>query len=655
MLVVGVDCWALRLNGGGARYVFESIFTHLSKEEEVKWILFLHPEAAECIHNLQLCEGLFKSAIKIVINSPSEIAKYDKHVDVYYSPFNNISFRYFDKPVVSLLHDVQERFLPELFQPNDLEGRLEDYDDIVKSSTRVVTISNFCKQSLIDFCGGDLNKLDVIYNAPQESLLKYTNSDLLKSKQYNFGLVSHDYVFYPANFYTHKNHQRLLEAYSQLLKKQIALPRLVLMGKGFDVNTNIDNIINEFKLKDHVVILSDLSPEGVAWLYMHSKFVVIPTLFEGFCMPAVEAIAFNKQVLCSNLDILVEVTSNQALYFDPYKVEDIALQISKVLNNGQHPNCFNLSDQYNWANSASKTLKVIKSALAEYVPENIIVTANESHFTIVIICEQVIVSDLQLTIDSVIKQKYKAGYLHILLLSDSDSDSDSVKGCYLIQENNSSLDITVCESQVAVKQNLSNKGNTDNYFSILTSGNLLANNYFINSIKALDQTSCNLLVGEVSQVHEDQVRTFESSNYFRIIRGNLVLKGTLYPEMFVSTSREYLFQILETPSLIWEYFLESKKNEQIIVARHNLSSVMYKTSLKFQRQQKRSKAVNYSPESFQRNANVDNLKQLHENQAFLDVVNTKVAQGLGCVTPPIINEIDIVLQQITTISELESD
>ena len=91
-MIIGIDCWALRINGGGARYVFESILEHFEKNN-VKNILFLHPEAYECIQGVQQRIGILKNSIKIKISSPSDIDIYSKYIDVLYCPFNNISFR----------------------------------------------------------------------------------------------------------------------------------------------------------------------------------------------------------------------------------------------------------------------------------------------------------------------------------------------------------------------------------------------------------------------------------------------------------------------------------------------------------------------------------------------------------------------------------
>lgn len=649
MLVVGIDCWALRLNGGGARYVFESIFTHLSKSKDIKWILFLHPEASECIYKLQETEGLFKNAIKIVINSPEDISKYDKYVDVYYSPFNNISFRYFTKPVVSLLHDVQERYLPELFNSNDLEGRLEDYDDIVRSSSRTITISNFCKQSLIDFCDAESNKVDVIYNAPQEGLIKYTNSISLKDTKNNFGLSSNNYIFYPANFYIHKNHKRLLEAYSHLLKTGTTLPPLVLMGKGFNQTTDINDMIDELQLTDHIVIVSDLSSKNVAWLYMHCRFVVIPTLFEGFCMPAVEAIAFGKQILCSNLDILKEVTEHQAFCFDPYNVEDIAIQISKLLVSNEKNNMVKSSSKYNWAVSATKTIEVLQSALVEYVPEKIKSVAKRSCFTMIINCENVNAYDLEFTLKSLSEQSDNVGALKVLL----NGENTCFDNFDFISNKTSSLEVIVCKSLSLLKEQINNQGSksSDNYFACINAGNQISKNYFVNVISGLHDRSSTLIVGEVHQVHEDEARTFEAANYFRKVRGNLVLKGTLYPEMFVSKSHEYLLTILDKPCAIWEYFLSSKNNNEVLLARVNLASCIYKTSINYMRNKERVKAINYSPETLLRPADVKNIELLRKNNHFLNMVNTTVAQKLGCIKPPQIDEIDIILKQVSNTKE----
>ena len=226
-LIVGIDCWALRLDGGGARYVFESLLEKL-KSAPYRFLLFLHPEAYQCVQQVEDRIGLLRNVIKLRIGSPEEVHRYSRLFDVFYCPFNNISARCFDKPVVAVLHDIQEKFHPEFFSPNDRHARAETYSDIIRSADQVITISEFCKASFIEFYGGDEKRISVVYNAPQEALLNHAR-DVVVSR----APVAEPFILYPANFYVHKNHSLLFEAYSIGRSRGSKLPKLVLVGKSW--------------------------------------------------------------------------------------------------------------------------------------------------------------------------------------------------------------------------------------------------------------------------------------------------------------------------------------------------------------------------------------------------------------------------------------
>jgi|TARA_R100001015_G_C4634956_1_gene202864 hypothetical protein len=630
MIKVGIDCWALRVNGGGARYVFESLFSIIENKKGYKYILFLHPEADKCINDLQNRIGILKNTIKIKISSPGEILLYDRFVDIYYSPFNNISLRYFNKPIVSLLHDVQERHLPELFTPEALEGRHEDYDDIVRSSTRTITISEFCKQSIIEYCGGREDSIDTIYNAPQQSLLNWVGSEKIEDKKSHLGLLSHSFIFYPANFYAHKNHKRLLQAYSQCLQEEKLMPKLVLMGMLVE-GSRIEEEITSLNLNDKVIILSDLSSKDVAWLYTHCCYVVLPTLYEGFCMPAVEALSFKKTLICSDLEILKEVTSGNAFYFDPEDVADISCKMRLGLRE-QHKNSININEHYSWKSSAIKTLEVFDRALVDFYNfKKSGHSLSNSSFFIYVDGEQKTLSEISNTLKSIYNQRYKPGAVEVLVKLNSNVNKNILEKNKNISPNfHVAFDIEPEEPKYYPE--------TYDYYSYVTAGNTLSENYFLSIFRTSCGNSSNLIIGELHQVHEDKLKTFESSVYYRINRSNLILNGCFYPEMYISRHPSYITEICKNKRALPSYVASKITSGDTHIIRVNLAKVLYKNSLSFERVLVKSKRLNYTPVNFIVKDKKNSLEKLGKDQEFLDYVNTDIAKKLGQLSPPDILE-----------------
>jgi glycosyltransferase involved in cell wall biosynthesis len=634
---VGIDCWALRKNGGGARYVFESIFCELEKNKNYRFLLFLHPEAAECIYELQETVGIFKNAIKIKIESPAEISKYENFVDVFYCPFNNISFRCFNKPVVSLLHDVQERHLPELFSPDDLEGRLEDYDDIVRSSTRTITISEFCKKSIIQFCGGDSNFIDIVYNAPQQSLLKFVNSEKLKSEK-NFDLESRSFIFYPANFYPHKNHKRLLLAYKKCLEKSVDMPILVLMGMDWD-NNHVRDEISSLGLGDSVRILSGLASENVAWLYSNCVYVILPTLYEGFCMPAVEALAFKKNLLCSDLEILREVTKSNAVFFNPKDINDISNCMIKGISS-KPANDVDINNTYSWNVSAQKTLDVLNCAIQDFFKDPKVESDLKSKkFLIFIDASSEDFGSMKKTIESIFSQSYKPALIQLVIVNSLNVEILDIENFKF----GSYININFYEDFM---QSSKEPYLDFDYFSLIVAGNELSSNYFVNIVRCSRNRDESVFIGELHQIHGDVGKTFETHVYYRINRGNYMLKGCFYPEMYVTRDPYFFTDIIFDNSLLAPKAIKKFQENDCKVIRSNLGKVLYKNSLSFQKSLSRSKRVNFTPTSFMVESEPLSVNKLREDQIFLDYVNGDVAAKLGHNSPPPVIEVKRQLKNL---------
>lgn len=612
MLVVGVDCWALRKNGGGARYVFESIIRYMDSDEDLKFILFLHPEAYECIHELEIESGLLRQCIKIRIDCPTEIFKYEHYYNIMYAPFNNNSHRYYTKPVVSLIHDVQERFLPELFSAQDLEARIEIYDDIVKSSDKTITISEFCKSSLIEHCSANPTAVEVVYNAPQEQLLAYISDEtLINSNQY-LGLTSNSFIFYPANFYAHKNHERLLAAYKMACNER-DMPKLVLMGMTYGGDDSIYQDIKRFALDAQVLIVSRLTPRDVAWLYMHCVYVVLPTLFEGFCMPAVEATAFGKNLACSDLDILKEVTGNTGLYFDPLSSVDMKEKLISLLNSDIKQSSLGNLPTYSWPKSAQETKNIFRNVFDEYSSVSV-QKLSLMKMSIFIDMDNGVFERFTDTINSILNQKIKPEMLEIICIS-----------------NNIERLSTLPDS---IKRSLKSEVNpiANGFYYLISAGNQLMANFFQN-IAIQEEDDNKWLMFEVEQSHEDKAMSFESNVYLRIFEEHSYLKGDLYPELFLFKDITLLKKVINTPSNLYEYFV----SYDFSLKRKTLAKVMFCSSVAYRRNIKKTKALRFEPEMNYDLANV-NINQVTLNHHFVEHVDTVISADLGCVSPNKVTE-----------------
>ncbi|MGB9619219.1 MAG: glycosyltransferase family 4 protein, partial [Armatimonadota bacterium] len=146
-----------------------------------------------------------------------------------------------------------------------------------------------------------------------------------------WGLEPGKYLLYPANFWPHKNHELLLTAFGMYRAKHPASPlRLVLTGAPGPRQDFLRQAAARMNLSSHVVFAGFLTDEELAGVLWNCLGLVFPSLYEGFGMPVLEAMAAGKPVLVSKLTSLPEVTGDAAAFFDPRKPREIVALIERL-------------------------------------------------------------------------------------------------------------------------------------------------------------------------------------------------------------------------------------------------------------------------------------------------------------------------------------
>lgn len=172
------------------------------------------------------------------------------------------------------------------------------------------------------------------------------------------------YVVYPANFWPHKNHLRLLQAWQQL-RDEVALAdyKLALCGAKERGHNAILTWLAQLSLADTVVLLGYLPAADMPLLYAAASLMVFPSLFEGFGLPILEAMAAGCPVACSNTTSLPEIAGDAAIYFNPLDPSAIAQSIFALLSNEDLRRAFiarglSRASKFSWEECAKQTLAV---------------------------------------------------------------------------------------------------------------------------------------------------------------------------------------------------------------------------------------------------------------------------------------------------------
>jgi len=211
-------------------------------------------------------------------------------------------------PTIVTLHDTQHRDLPEFFGPARRSFRRIAYDRAARNATAVIVTSEFVRTRALEVLDLTSDRVHVIPLAIDHSLCKLGPAD------------REPFLIYPAQPWPHKNHTRLLEAFAVLRENRPRL-RLVLTGGGLE---------RLEPLPEGVEQLGVVSHSALASLYRRAACLVYPSLYEGFGMPPLEAMASGCPVAAANAGAIPEVCGDAAVLFDPTDVEAIAAGILEV-------------------------------------------------------------------------------------------------------------------------------------------------------------------------------------------------------------------------------------------------------------------------------------------------------------------------------------
>lgn len=249
------------------------------------------------------------------------------HVDILYCPFSAASFKEKGIPTVSTILDIQHEFYPQFFEPQELEHRRKFYQDIVKKVERVICISDYTRETFCEKYTYPLDRAQTIYIAIQNRFDKEDNRILDR-----LNLRDQAYIVYPANFWEHKNHKLLLNAFAMYAHENRAL-KLVLTGNPLAQAGYYNSLLKALKIEDRTVITGYVTNEELYSILKNAKGLIYPSLFEGFGIPVVEAMHLNKLIACSNLTSLPEIGCGSICYFDPKKPDDILRGIHYLADN----------------------------------------------------------------------------------------------------------------------------------------------------------------------------------------------------------------------------------------------------------------------------------------------------------------------------------
>jgi len=223
----------------------------------------------------------------------------------------------------------------------------------------IITISEFLRQEIITELKISPRKVSAIPLAPSPIFYPRTDAQI-NSVLHQFKLPS-EYILFVGTIEPRKNLILVLKA---LKIMKIKIPLVIAGWKGWG-EKQLKNTLKELKLEKQVFLTGYIDNNALACLYSGAQAFVYPSIYEGFGLPVLEAMACGCPVICSNKASLPEVAGEAAFYFDPYNPESLASLLEEILTNTKTRYALiraglNRAKQFSWKKTALKTIKVFK-------------------------------------------------------------------------------------------------------------------------------------------------------------------------------------------------------------------------------------------------------------------------------------------------------
>lgn len=283
------------------------------------------------------------------------------NLDVFFSPTHYSPFTFLCPSVVAIL-DVSYLHFPGMFSRRDLyQLKLWGRYSISKAK-KIITISESSKSDIIKKYKVSSSEVAVVYPGIKKESTSMNHELGMDELRKKFG-ISNKYILFVGTLQPRKNVERLIEAFAKLKREDLDL---VIIGKKGWMFDDILDAPKKFHIEPRVRFLHEVTDEELPPFYKNAVMFVLPSLYEGFGLPVLEAMKYGCPVITSDISSLPEAGGDAALYVDPNNVDDIASKMRKLLEDENLRKDLIAKgkkqiEKFSWEKSAKETLAVLES------------------------------------------------------------------------------------------------------------------------------------------------------------------------------------------------------------------------------------------------------------------------------------------------------
>jgi glycosyltransferase involved in cell wall biosynthesis len=272
------------------------------------------------------------------------------------------------KPYVFTHHCFSTFAHPEFYDPAILLRLNALLKQGLKHAQRIICVSDNVRQLTAERFGIPLERMTVVHNGVGDHFVPTEPAQAQAEVSRRFGIDT-PYLLFTGKLESRKNIVRLLEAFKAFRAETQAPVTLVLAGRRTPMSQGIDEALDRLDLREVVKEIGHVDISELPLLYSGAAMFVFPSLWEGFGIPVIEAMACGTPVLTSKLSSLPEVAGDAALLIDPYQVDDIAGGMLRLWRDGELRDQLRRrglarAERFSWDDTARQTMAVYRDAKA---------------------------------------------------------------------------------------------------------------------------------------------------------------------------------------------------------------------------------------------------------------------------------------------------
>jgi len=270
-------------------------------------------------------------------------------------------------PVVTSVHDISFKRHPEFFRLKDRLILDAGFKRASKRAAKILALSEYTKKEMLDLYDIRPEKIAVVYPGVDEQF-KPMDRDICRATIADKYGVSSPFILTLGVIQPRKNLPRLLEGFAKLKEADKSAPDLVIVGKYGWKETNLLERIAELKLSEHVILTGYAPQEDLPVFYNAADVFIYPSVYEGFGLPPLEAMACGTPVITGNQTSLPEVIGEAGIMVGPYDPAAFTKALVNVLSNEtlraeMSSKGLKQASKFTWDKTATQVLEIYRREL----------------------------------------------------------------------------------------------------------------------------------------------------------------------------------------------------------------------------------------------------------------------------------------------------